>query len=201
MTDLITLAEYKTFKGITSDTQDTVISAIIPTTTALIESYCGRVFRTAAGLPATIEFFDAYANEVQMEGFPLISVDYVGTSEDGGLTYVQLVEDAVDKSGYFVDNTDSNYSRVRMQRPTSKFLTTYDTPYKSLVVHYLYGYSAANMPEDLKLAAYSLVEYYLEEQYTPGKALAGASLDNPITLSSDFPPHIRRILDLYRVGA
>ena len=203
MTDLVTLAEYKAFKNITSDTQDNEITAIIPTVSALVERYCERVFIDNASSPGVTEYWDGNTSGVQLKQFPVISVDYVGVSDDGGVTYTALVEESANKDGYFVDDEDPERVWVLTQVAGDLFISegAYDTPFRSLQINYLAGYvDIASIPADLKLACYSLIEYYLEEQYTPGKALAGASIDNIIVGGPGLPPHVRRILDLYRVG-
>jgi len=56
-------------------------------------------------------------------------------------------------------------------------------------------------PNDLKLACYDLTTYYLKKESTPSKALAGASMQNAsrnTSALSEFPPHIKRILEQYR---
>ena len=63
---------------------------------------------------------------------------------------------------------------------------------------YKAGYAV--IPEELKLAAAHLVEYYTEEGYVPRKSLAGSSVDNVIIpdKTAKLPPHIRIVLDHYR---
>jgi hypothetical protein len=202
MTDLVTLQEYKDFKNITSDTQDSEIQEIITTVSAFVERYCDRVFIDNASAPGVVEFWDGNTSAVQLKQFPVISVDYVGVSDDGGVTYTQLVENSSGKDGYFVDDENDELVWVLTQIAGDRFIAAYDTPYKSLQIRYLAGYSTVNsIPADLKLVCFSLIEYYLEEQYTPAKTLAGATIDNPIGLNGPgLPPHIRRILDLYRVS-
>ena len=67
-------------------------------------------------------------------------------------------------------------------------------------VTYKGGFSST--PEDLKLACYDLVTYYYKKESTPRKAIADggtlASKTTPTDKPSDFPAHIKRILDLYR---
>jgi hypothetical protein len=67
-------------------------------------------------------------------------------------------------------------------------------------VTYTGGY--ATTPADLKLATFDLVTYYYKKESTPQKAVsAGITLSSrstPTDKPSDFPAHIKRILDLYR---
>ena len=56
---------------------------------------------------------------------------------------------------------------------------------------------------DLKLAIFDLITYYLKDEHKQRQTLGGATLQNQGTSgmksSSDFPDHIKRVLDLYRV--
>lgn len=69
---------------------------------------------------------------------------------------------------------------------------------RAVKVVYKGGFSST--PSDLQLAAFDLITYYLKKESTPKKQIPGmASQDNVVNvLPSDFPPHIKRILELYR---
>lgn len=70
---------------------------------------------------------------------------------------------------------------------------------KSVKLVYKGGY--ASTPGDLKLACYDLMTYYLKKESTPAKAMPGSEIKNiskSQTLHSEFPPHIKRILEHYR---
>jgi|19_taG_2_1085344.scaffolds.fasta_scaffold00206_12 hypothetical protein len=202
MTDIITRQEYKAFKNITTATDDAEIDVIIPAVSAFIERYCDRIFVDYAALPGIIEYFDGDTSAVMLTNIPVIDVEYVGVSTDGGVTYTELSENDPDKKGYFLDNQDREYAWVTTQKTGDKFITSYDTPLRSLKIQYLAGYWPPDeVPPDLKNAAYNLVEYYLKQQYVPAKVLAGATMDNAFEAGgADLPAHVRRILDLYRVG-
>ena len=197
MTDLITLAEYKEYKGISNPDRDGKFQILITRASALIETYCNRKFiEYSAVADARIEWFDGITNKVELTEFPVISVETVYTSPDGGMTQTLLTEGASDLTGYFVD---LEAGEVFMQLGVNNFIDSYNIPYRSLEITYTAGYTEENLPEDLKLAVMDLVEYYEDEQRNPAKSLLGATIDNPQPyLANSFPPHIRRVLDLYR---
>ena len=68
-------------------------------------------------------------------------------------------------------------------------------------VTYRAGYSST--PADLKLACFDLVKYYLKDERKASLSIAGAQVRNPVSTSIrdniDFPDHIKRILDYYKV--
>lgn len=195
MTDLITLDCYKENKEIKSTDGDGKIQALITQVSALIENYCNRKF-TAYNTTGTakVEWVDGKTNKMFMEEFPVISVFTVKTSDDGGVTQTTLTEGASDKTGYFVDLDEGS---IFTQISLNNFIESYDTEYRSLEITYRAGYE--EIPEDLKLCAIDLVHYYVKGENVGSKGLLGATIENALPYThNSFPPHIRRILDLYR---
>lgn len=196
MTDLIDLDCYKDYKEIKSTNRDGKLQSLITRVSAFVENYCNRNF-TAYYTTPKVEWFDAKTNEVWLTEFPVVAVDSVKTSIDGGVTQVTLTEGAVDKSGYFVDLENGI---VHTQQQQYDFLTeSYDTSYRSLEIEYRAGYATNGLPEDLQLAVLDLVHYYEKEEGIPSKSLLGGTIENaPPYLANSLPPQIRRVLDLYR---
>ena len=197
MTDLITLDEYKEAKAIKSSTNDGKQQAVITQVTALIENYCNRKFTQYSAVGnEKIEWHDGKTNLVELKEFPVIAVTSVKTSTDGGVNQTTMSEGASDKTGYFVDLEEGT---VFLQVSVGNFVSSYDLPYRSLEVEYQAGYTADTIPGDLKLCTIDLVHYYISDENAPTKSLLGGTIDNPQPyLANSFPPHIRRILDLYR---
>jgi hypothetical protein len=70
---------------------------------------------------------------------------------------------------------------------------------KAVKLVYKGGYLST--PADLKLACYDLTTYYLKKESTPAKSMPGSNIKNisrSQALHSEFPPHIKRILEHYR---
>jgi hypothetical protein len=197
MADLITLDCYKDNKDITSTTRDGKIQTLITQVSALVENYCNRKFIDySVSQTARVEWFDGQTNEVELTEFPVLEVISVKTSSDGGVTQETLTEADSTKSGYFADLENGT---VMTQQTINNFIDTYDIPYRSLEITYRAGYTQDTLPEDLKLCIVDLVHYYLADEHAPSKAMLGATIDNPGPyIANSFPPHIRRILDLYR---
>ena len=57
--------------------------------------------------------------------------------------------------------------------------------------------------KDLQLAIFDLITYYVKDEHKQRQTLGGATLQNQGTAgvrnSTDFPDHIKRVLDLHRV--
>lgn len=186
--DIITSATYKTLKGINSTTNDSKLGVIIPAVNSYISNYIGRELIAYYGSDKT-EYHDGVNfSVIYPKVYPLISVTSVRTTTDGGTTWTVL--DTPDD--YMIDLEND-----RILSTTTNFVTS-QFHVNSLELKYKAGYSA--IPDDLEMAAASMVEYYLEEQYNPKKAMQGASIENVIMTdnTAKLPPHIKRILEYYR---
>lgn len=182
MADLITLAEYKTYKGINSSQHDTRISDIITKVSALIKNYCNRTFVDYASIDK-VEYFRYIPEDgnLLLSEFPLISVSYVLTSSDGGVTQTDMDED----DDYFVDTQEDML--VFPTVPSTEGFKAFEVKYKG-------GYTT--LPEDLKLCTINMVDYFRDEEFTSKKQ----SMNTIIEYSSaKLPYHMKRTLDLYRV--
>lgn len=195
MTDLVELEDYKEYKNITSTEEDTRRQILITQVSSLVENYCNRTFLDYASSPGVTQYFSALNTEVWLSHFPVIAVTYLGVSADGGKTYTELSEDDSGGDGFFVYYDSGKISTQKWGIP---FLYSVQHPYKSLKITYTAGYT--EIPEDLKLAVFDLIHYYEHEEQTISKALNAATLENPAPYNNiNFPPHIVRILNQYRV--
>ena len=68
-------------------------------------------------------------------------------------------------------------------------------------VEYRAGYESGEVPQDIQLATLDMIKLiYKQEQEKKGFSFEGERGDN-YPLAGNFPPHIRRVLDLYRIIA
>lgn len=104
MADVLTLAQYKTFKGITTTEYDGQLSAYIDATNRFIEEYCNREFGPAEFIEqreGIINNRSAYVFQVQNK--PIISVQdislkFIGTNQEVSVDLTRL--DTFAKAGY-----------------------------------------------------------------------------------------------------
>ena len=72
---------------------------------------------------------------------------------------------------------------------------------KAVKVVYRAGYTST--PEDLKLAVFDLIKYYMKDERKERMSIAGASIENQLSTSLrnniGFPDHIKRVLDMYKI--
>ncbi len=183
MANLITRAEYKAYANISSTNSDTELDAIIPKASQLVKTYCRRTF---------IDYIDEARTEVFEGGFstlllketPVTQVLCVEQSINYGQTYTELLEftDWV-KSGDYVVCIDPR---------------GFEPMVNGYKVSYFAGYET--VPDDLKLAVMDLVTYYrkndasVHNNKSPG---GGGSVQLEYIMNTNFPAHIKRVLDLY----
>ena len=201
MADLITLQQYKDFAGLTGVTMDARINVIIDSISQLVKNYCGTSIIDDYSSAKT-EYFDilnANTTRVMLDEGPIRTVTSVSERESQADSYVTLITENSDSSGkyeYIVDSmTDSI---IRTNEDVDK---AFPKGRKTVKVVYTAGYSST--PEDLKLAIFDLVKYYLKDERKERMQIAGAMIENPVSTSiannTGFPDHIKRVLDMYKV--
>ena len=200
MADLITLQQYKDFAGLTGVTMDARINVIVDSVIKLVKNYCGTSFIDDYSSAKT-EYFDIKDNvttRVMLDEGPVNTVTSVQERDSQADSYVTLITENSDNSGkyeYIVDTmTDSI---VRTDENVDK---AFPKGRKAVKVVYTAGYSSC--PEDLKLALFDLVKYYLKDERKERMTIAGATVQNSVSTSiknnAGFPDHIKRVLDMYK---
>lgn len=182
-TSLVTLAEYKAYRGISSTNQDAEISAIIPKVSEFVKSFCRRTF---------VDWVDNQKTEVINGGdclllseAPILSILSVEKSENYGQTYTGLTEftdwvlDVQNQQILPIDNTEFTYL-------INGYRVTYTAGYETI-------------PEDLKLAVLDLITYYMKNQGAVQSQIAVTSGNAQVQYlnQNSLPGHIKRVLDLY----
>jgi hypothetical protein len=199
MADLITLQNYKDFQGLSGVQQDARINVIIDSVSQLVKNYCGTnlVDHYSSAKTEYFDIKDARTTRVMLGEGPIRAVTSVQERESQADTYVTLIKENSDSSGkyeYTVD--DLTDSIIRTNENVDK---AFPRGRKAVKVVYTAGYSAT--PDDLKLACYDLVKYYLKDESRERMTIAGATVENPGSASNSggFPDHIKRVLDMYKV--
>lgn len=182
---LVTLSEYKAYAGITSTTQDAVIAAIIPRVSALIKSLCFRTFVDYVN-DSKIEVYSGGTATLSMQESPLLSLSSLEYSSDYGATYTELVE----FTDFAIDRENDSIIPINAIDGFPKKINGYRITYTA-------GYET--LPEDLKLAVFDTISYYVKNDmaiHSP-KAPGTNTVQIEYVLSTTLPAHIRRVLDLY----
>ena len=201
MADLVTLQQYKDFAGLQGVQNDARLNVIIDNVSQLVKTYCGTTIIDFANSDKT-EYFniaDDYVDRIILSESPLISVSSVQERENQAQSYTTLItenSDSSDKYEYMIDTVTDSIVRTN---------STTDIPFprgrKAVKVVYRAGYTST--PEDLKLAVFDLIKYYMKEERKERMSIAGASVDNPLSTSLrnniGFPDHIKRVLDMYKI--
>tara|TARA_X000001382_G_scaffold118222_1_gene98365 strand:- start:16616 stop:17242 length:627 start_codon:yes stop_codon:yes gene_type:complete len=203
---LVSHTIYKQVLGITgSGNTDQILSAYADSVSQLVKTYCNNSFVDFYSVAKT-EYFNILYDQsfVQISEAPLVLSNI--TTPDSGSKSLQVYERAgISESYTQLTNTAGEYY------PDASTDTIYRTdgttglkffprgPGSVKIVYYA-GY--AQIPDDLKLAVIDLITYYYKEQTKPRQTIAGASIQNQASNTmrnnSDFPDHIKRVLDLYK---
>lgn len=173
MTDIITLATYKTLAGINSPTKDAHHQMLVDFVNDFISKYCGTDFSTGTRVAMSTT---ALGNRILLPDLPVsevTKVTYNGTDLEN--TQYLLIDGEI---GDLLIKTPS-VSQVEF----------------AYTVDYAYGFEV--VPSAIQLAAYELVQYYDKEKHQGSKQL-GNGQQVSYTSSRLLPPHIRNALDLYR---
>ena len=194
MANLITLEEYKEAEGIGSPKEDLRINALVPAVSQLVKTYCGNTFVDYYSSNKTEVFNITWCtNVVQLTESPVNSVVSVKERSSYGEAYSTLSTSAFD---YYVDASTDSIIRTNSGGGT----VNWPSGPASVEVIYKAGYSS--IPEDLKLAVFDLITYYLKDEHKERRTLGAASIQNQSSTSQRnnvaFPDHIKRVLDLYK---
>jgi len=195
MADLVTKADYKSYKGIDHFKEDSKIDSLIAPISQLVKTYCSTSFVDYYSSAYTEKFdiMDPSTYELFLTESPLVSVTSIKERDGITTSYTTLVNN----TDYYIDAEHDRIYRI----DGDKSVKSWATGFSSVEVIYTAGYSST--PQDLRLAIYDLITYYLKEEYKGRKSLAGASIQNEtstsITANIGFPDHIKRVLDMYRI--
>ena len=201
MADLVTLQQYKDFAGLQGVQNDARINTIIDQVSQLVKSYCSTTIIDYAATNKT-EFFtvkDDLVDTIILEESPIIAVVSVEERTGQADPYVTLITENSNNSGKYeyVVNDDSD----SITRTSGSGNKSWPKGPKSVKVVYKAGY--VSTPDDLKLAVFDLIKYYLKDERKERMSIAGATVENAVSSSLvgniGFPDHIKRILDMYKI--
>ena len=195
MANLCTRDDYKAYKKIEHAKDDSQIDVLVTSISELVKTYCGSTLIDyySSNKTETFDIFDTGTAEVFLTESPLVSVSSVQERDSITDSYTTLTVN----TDYYVDTEHDRIFRID-GAVSSK---AWPRGFASVKIVYRAGYSTT--PQDLRLAIYDLITYYLKEEYKGRKSLAGATLQNETSTSINqdigFPDHIKRVLDMYRV--
>ena len=201
MANLVTIQQYKDFAGITGVGQDAKLNVIIPSISQVVKTYCGTSFIDYYSADK-VEYFnisDRETTAIMVDESPLVSVSEVQERQSQADSYVTLITENSDGSGKYEHIVDTDLDTIF--RTTDTADKAFPMGRRAVKVTYRSGYSAT--PQDLKLACFDLIKYYLKDERKSGMTISGAQVRNEVSTSLreniGFPDHIKRILDFYKV--
>lgn len=183
---LVTKAEYKAYVGINGESQDSSIDSLIPKVSELVKNYCRRTFVDYVN-EAKVETFNGGSKFILKED-PVISIVGVEYSTDYGQNYTDLVE----YTDFVYNIEDNSIIPISLTE-----FTNYINGYK---VSYYAGYEV--LPEDLKLAVFDLITYYMKNDAVTKNLRIPTTqvMQLEYVSKGEFPSHIARVLNLYKAS-
>ena len=193
MADLVTVQDYKDAEGLTGAKDDARLNILVPQISELVKRYCGTSFVDFYSSDKTETFnITEDISVIIVSESPLNSVTSVKERGSPTESYTTLTVN----QDYYVDTT---FDAVR--RITGNNSKNFQKGFGAVQIAYRSGYSA--VPSDLKLAVMDLITYYLRDEHKSRRTIQGATLESQgsssVRNNTDFPDHIKRVLDLYRV--
>ncbi len=181
---LITKADYKAYAGLTSPTADAQIDILVPKVSELAKSICRRSFVDYVD-DAKVEYHDGGTSILVPQEYRVINIVSLEYSADYGNTYTPLVEYtdyALSKNTYDIHSISSSGFAYA---PNAYKLT------------YTAGF--VTLPEDLKLALYDLITYYIRNDMAvhSNKAPGTNTVQIEYVTTTNLPAHIKRVFDMY----
>ncbi len=196
MADLITVNEYKDAEGLRGEKDDDRLAIIVPQISDLVKKYCGVSFLDyySTNKVETFTIEDNYTSTIIVSESPLVSINKVEERTSYSDDYQELL---TTKYEYYIDEEADAIIRTN----TTGNPISWKKGVGAVRITYKAGY--ASTPKDLQLALFDLVNYYMKDEHKERRTLGGAVQQNQGTAgirnSTDFPDHIKRVLDLYKV--
>lgn len=195
MADLITLEEFKLVKDITKTDKDDLLAQLITNASEIIQLYIGKHFYSGEQTITEIIDLDYFTDVIYLENYPITSIEAI-TSIDP-YSHDSSVHFPVPDVVYKADLRDGKLYRVDKRN--------WPTGFGAVEVTYKIGGSlSSSISPALKQVTIDLVQYYRDEEYKDSRSMRGATINNNTgsgqsnTASTNFPPHIQRVLDLIK---
>ena len=157
MTDLVTLSDYKDSEGIANPKEDLRLQSLIPSVSQLVKTYCGNSIVDFYS-SNKVEDFDIYWDTfaVQLTESPINTV--VSVQERSGYDQAYNTLTTTSHEYYLDSRTDSI---IRTNQSGGRL--NWHHGVGAVKITYTAGY--ASTPEDLKLAVFDLITYYLRDEH------------------------------------
>ncbi len=173
---IVTLDEFKEFIGVSGTNQDNLLTRILESANGLMEKETGRIFEKGE---RTDKFDGKGREELFLRNLPVVSITSV------------TVNDEAQTAAYyeFDEETGEFWHKDKWDFPTGR---------KNVKIVYQSGWLAAEAPEDLKQAIYSVASTIYKRKGTMG-VVSESIGDYSVTFSENgFPKCVMHAIENYR---
>jgi len=184
--NLVTRIEFKQYMGISSTNRDSEIDVLIPLVSQLVQTYCRRGITEYAISTPYVQYDNGGTDFILLKETPLKSLLGFSYSTDYGVTWTSMTEDT-----YFIIDTDKLYTIPQPDKSRNLL--------KEFKIEYLGRFDP--IPGDLKLALFDLIEYYMKNNSAVhvNRDVTPNVTQIQYVATTNFPAHIKRVLDQYVV--
>ena len=168
---LITLEEYKDYKGKNNPNKDNTIEPVVDSVNALIKAYCNRTF---------VEYYDTdkVVNFRIRKGQKTLILNEIPVVE-----IVSVLQNGVDITSSVSVHNDFGFLNYEFEENANVVVT--------------YKGGTETTPADIKLAAYELVDFYINDEHKQSRSLGGSTIEY-YQVTNEWPIHIQYILNAHR---
>lgn len=158
---VITVANYKTFKGISASTYDAILATIIAGAQSRAERFCGRLFDTAT----FTEKYSGNGSEILLlKNFPITSITSITERDRGAYASTEYTFDADSGEVRLLGTSEGRFPADEYgEVGANQFGVSpcFPVGFRNLTVVYVgaYGSGATAVPADLTLAMLQFVDY------------------------------------------
>lgn len=178
-----TIAELKSYLGITEGTDDTLLSNLLDRASAAIDAYTGRSFEASYG--TRYYNSDAVDGDVLTLDGDLYSASSITNGEDQSITEYWLLP----------RNAGPPYFQIKLKE-ASDYSWSFDTN-GEIEVYGLWGYSN-EPPDDVVHACIRLAAYWYRQKDAQVFDVTALPEQGVITVPKGMPPDVKLLLDRYR---
>lgn len=187
----VTLAQFKSYRGITSSKEDALIGDIIDRATGQIERYCDRLF--LAPTTAATHYLDA-VRDVSDDRRTLYLDDDLATV----VTIVNGDDETVATTHYVTEPRHATpYRSIRLTQLADSLWTYDDAPEDAIEVNGRWGYATA-VPADVQHATIRLATYLYAQKDVSVFDVTMQMGMGVVTVPQGMPRDVREILEPYR---
>ena len=183
-----TVALQKTYLGITTSTDDTLLTALIARAQAIIDAYCQRTFEAASNTSKTFDVERDADGDLLYLDEDLASINSITNGDGVVVTTAQYTTEPRNRTPYYA---------IKILDSASIYWTYSTTPENAITISGKWAYSVA-APDDIVHCTLRLAAYLYRQRDNAADLDRAVIAGNSTILPAQLPSDIKTILAPYR---